>query len=116
MQSTSNQGFKMKICSKCKIEKSVVEFHKDKSRKDGLNNTCKMCVIENVKRWRQANPEKKREHDKKYKQANPEKVKRWYQANPEKVRESIKRWQQANPEKMREISKIRWAIKKQSGL
>ena len=125
----------MKTCSRCKIEKSVSEFHKDKNKKDGLNNICKMCAIEKgkkyrqanpekvrdgVNRWRQANPEKVRDGVNRWQQANPEKVressKRWRQANPEKVIESIKRWQQANPEKMREISKIRWAIKKQSGL
>ena len=96
----------MKICSRCKIEKSVVsEFHKDKNKKDGLNNICKMCSIEKGKKYRQANPEKKRESSK-----------RWRQANPEKVIEKGKKYRQANPEKMREISKIRWAIKKQSGL
>jgi hypothetical protein len=36
----------MKTCSKCKIEKPETEFHKDKSRKDGLNHNCKVCVKE----------------------------------------------------------------------
>ena len=95
----------MKICSRCKTEKSVSEFHKDKNKKDGLNNICKMCAIEKGKKYRQANPEKVRDG-----------VNRWRQANPEKVRESIKRWQQANPEKKRESNKIYYAINKQSGL
>ena len=33
----------MKICPKCKIKKSVKEFHKDKTRKDGLGSHCKEC-------------------------------------------------------------------------
>lgn len=32
-----------KICRKCKIEKSVTEFHKDKGQKDGLYTICKLC-------------------------------------------------------------------------
>ena len=32
-----------KICSKCNIDKDLGEFHKDKSRKDGLRSACKEC-------------------------------------------------------------------------
>ena len=110
----------MKICSRCKIEKSVSEFYKDKSIKDGLNNKCKMCASEKNKRWRKANPEKKRELNKKWNEANPEKVresrKKWKEANPEKIREHDKKWKEANPEKIRESKKIHYAINKQSGL
>lgn len=34
----------MKICSKCNIEKSKQEFHKQKENKGGLKGTCKKCV------------------------------------------------------------------------
>lgn len=33
-----------KICSKCKEEKLLIEFHKDKYTKDGYYNWCKICV------------------------------------------------------------------------
>ena len=33
----------MKICSKCKIEKDIIKFHKSKNHKDGLNLWCKDC-------------------------------------------------------------------------
>lgn len=33
----------MKQCSKCKIEKPKSDFHKNKSRKDGLHHQCKVC-------------------------------------------------------------------------
>ena len=95
----------MKICSRCKIEKSVSEFHKDKSKKDGLNNICKMCASEQDKKYRQANLEKKRELTKK-----------WKEANLEKVREHQKRYRENNPELKRENNKIYYAINKQSGL
>jgi len=32
-----------KICSKCKIEKPIEAFSKDKNKKDGLSNQCKEC-------------------------------------------------------------------------
>lgn len=40
----------MKKCSKCKIEKSLEEFHKNKKMKDGHSYVCKECTkIENDK-------------------------------------------------------------------
>src|SRR3990167_8933270 len=33
-----------KLCVKCKEEKLVTEFHKDKSSKDGHAKRCKKCV------------------------------------------------------------------------
>lgn len=34
-----------KTCAACKITKPVEEFHKDRSKKDGLNLYCKPCTI-----------------------------------------------------------------------
>ncbi len=33
----------MKICTSCKQEKELIEFNKNKSRKDGHNNICRIC-------------------------------------------------------------------------
>ena len=33
----------MKICSKCKIEKSIYSFQRNKKQKDGRQNYCKEC-------------------------------------------------------------------------
>jgi len=35
-----------KICSKCKEEKDVVEFHKHSAKKDGRQGQCKKCIAE----------------------------------------------------------------------
>jgi len=32
-----------KICNKCKKNKNIIEFYKDKSKKDGYRNQCKNC-------------------------------------------------------------------------
>lgn len=35
----------MKCCSKCKQEKPITEFHKDKYRPDGFTTQCKECRL-----------------------------------------------------------------------
>ena len=37
---TRNQS---KICTKCQIEKTIIEFHKDKNEQDGSKSICKEC-------------------------------------------------------------------------
>ena len=52
----------MKICIKCKKEKSRESFHKDRTRKDKLRPYCRECVFE----YNQANKEKKAAYDRQY--------------------------------------------------
>lgn len=43
----------MKECNKCHIIKEETEFYKDKSKKDGIRNQCKMCEdIRHQKRYK----------------------------------------------------------------
>jgi hypothetical protein len=107
----------MKVCAKCKEEKKLTEFSKDKTKKDGFQYKCKSCVnqyhkankeqirekqkqwIENnkeyYKEYYQANKERKKEYDKKYR-------KEYYQANKEKAKEHNKEYYQANKERIKE--------------
>ena len=62
-----------KKCSKCKVVKSVNDFHKHKGRKDGLQQACKECKKEYAKQHHQDNKEKNNERDKQYHQNNKEK-------------------------------------------
>lgn len=41
-----------KRCCHCKVTKSVEDFCKDRSRKDGINILCKVCVYDNKMRWK----------------------------------------------------------------
>lgn len=47
----------MKVCTKCKIEKELSDFNKNKSKKDGYNNICRVCSNANSKKYYQENKE-----------------------------------------------------------
>lgn len=50
-----------KRCSKCKLEKTAIEFSKNKTRADGLNSWCKLCNKQFNKTWyKDNNPEHRR--------------------------------------------------------
>jgi 5-methylcytosine-specific restriction endonuclease McrA len=93
----------MKQCGRCGKKKSLSEFFKYKSRKDGLQTWCKKCQkeysashLENRKeytrKWRNNHPNentmRQREYQRKYQKNNLEKVleriRRWYADNPGK--------------------------------
>lgn len=42
----------MKRCGKCKEQKPITDFHKDKNRADGYQNQCKVCKNAILKNWR----------------------------------------------------------------
>ena len=52
----------MKYCPRCKEDKPESEFSKNKSRGDGLQSTCKVCLRKHNKKWYANN---KRKHRKK---------------------------------------------------
>ena len=90
----------MKKCSKCKVEKELNNFTKQKKNKDGLKSVCKDCTkeyareyyksnIESLKQCKkeyyQANREQRKEQRKEYYKANKQQIKEYYQANKEKI-------------------------------
>lgn len=52
----------MKKCSKCKIDRDLSDFYKDKSRKDGLRNICRGCDKNKINKYRLENPDKVRQY------------------------------------------------------
>jgi len=61
----------LKICTKCKLEKSLDCFCKNNHFKDKLNNLCKDCQKEKWNEWYSKNKEQRKE----YKLKNKEKIK-----------------------------------------
>ena len=49
-----------KQCSSCGIQKGLSEFHKAPANKDGLKNSCKLCIKEYHRLHRLKDPEKYR--------------------------------------------------------
>jgi len=48
----------MKTCSKCKESKPTTEYSKNKTTKDGFQNTCRSCANKRSKEYYQQNPKK----------------------------------------------------------
>lgn len=88
-----------KVCSKCGENKSIVEFNKDKQKKDGYCSSCKICK----KVYYGQNKENKIQYQKEYQKshlAERIKYKRKYYAENEEFREKQKeyfvRWYRKN--------------------
>jgi hypothetical protein len=62
-----------KKCTKCHYVKDISVFNKDKNKKDGLRTICRECVKINNLLFREKNPIKYRESQKKYRDNNKEK-------------------------------------------
>jgi len=67
---------KTKKCSKCKIEKELSSFSKNKRNKDDLCFQCKECRSKISKKYRDNNIEKEKQRHKKYRDANKDKIKK----------------------------------------
>lgn len=102
-----------KVCTKCKIEKEVTAFAKDKGQKSGLRPDCKECAYAVQKSRMQSEEAKQRQREaqQRYRERNNEKVKerqRQYEKTPQRreskrIRERI--YYHANPEHKKEINK-----------
>lgn len=98
-----------KVCTKCKREKLVDKFYKDKKRKDGLRGWCKECFMEVDALWRLKNKEKTKRIRKRYNKKNKTiklmRDKKWRESNSKKVTEYRKEWQGNHKEYFREKSR-----------
>jgi len=84
----------MKKCTKCKLDKEITEFSKDKQKKDGLYPSCKKCESKAGKIYHTNNKEKESKRKKIYYINNKEKIlkrnKLWYINNEEEIRKKSK--------------------------
>lgn len=76
----------MKKCTKCKEDKSLDEFNKNKTRKDGLQNICKNCSQEKSRNYYQNNVEVQRKiiktQNKRRKQECRDNINEYLKKNP----------------------------------
>jgi len=103
-----------KICTKCNVSKSYIEFTKDKRAKDGLGSECKLCNKKNY----YENTEKERNRKKVYLSENKEKLKDYYDQYYEKNRnsklEKCKEYREENKDLIRERGKLYYVSNKDS--
>jgi hypothetical protein len=87
-----------KKCSKCGEVKSVSEFSKDKSRKDGSCNQCKSCVNQ----YYQDHKEERKQYNKQYYQDHREERKQYKQDHKEKIKQYDKQYYQDRREEKKQ--------------
>lgn len=123
-----------KLCCRCKATKSIDEFYKNATRRDGISSFCKVCAAQYGATYRSQNPEKVREGRRDWKARNPDKVKEmdkrhrnlhledrharhsaWRIRNIDSVRERHKEWQKNNSERIREYENNRRARELSAG-
>lgn len=71
----------MKQCARCGEAKSFDDFHKNASKKDGLQSYCKPCLLSRNKQWHDANPEKRARI-----------AAKWYDTNRDAAIATARRW------------------------
>ena len=96
-----------KVCSKCKVEKDLGEFTKDKTKRDGLHNMCKECRRLLHAKWRAKNPEKVKARRAKYRAENPEKVKASRAKYRADLHDSYVIWQLKSPNPPPELIELK---------
>jgi hypothetical protein len=100
-----------KICSNCKIEKNICDFHKWKYGPDGYKRVCKECRKLETNTYYTKNNEKVKLRVSEYRKQNPNKVKevkqRIYEKNKEQILLVNKLYREKNREKRNEYVRNR---------
>lgn len=98
----------MRICSKCKEEKDLSLFHKDKKGKDGYQASCKECL----KKYQLENKDKILQNRKIYREIHKDRIKietsEYKSLNKEVIKQSVKSYREIHKDRLKEISKIYW--------
>jgi len=92
----------MKRCPTCNIKKNDSEFYKNKSKPDGLQNYCKICIKEKQQRYYEENKEQIYKKSKEYIDKNKEKrnayYRKKYKENPSSFKNRHNKWEDKNKE------------------
>lgn len=77
-----------KVCTKCHIEKSIEEFYRHGTNKDGHAGACKTCTLARTSAYTKAHPEIRNKSIRMWRHRHPERVKRYKSQGyrPERVR------------------------------
>lgn len=89
---------KTKICYKCKKERCIGEFSKDKHAKDGLQNKCKNCVKQHYLEHREEISLNGKQYYIEHKEESNFKSKKWYWKHKEESKLYHKKYNLEHPE------------------
>ena len=96
---------KIKICTKCKIDKNIKMFHKHPYGKMGVDSVCKKCKSDIRKRFYLLHREQILQNRKTHRLINKDQVlrteRKYYKKNKEKINLYQKFWCKNNPEKVK---------------
>lgn len=109
-----------KICSRCKLDKPLDDFHRYKRKLKtgvviGKKSACKICLNSSRRDYYNKNKEIVLLRMKKYNQ-KPEIIERnkeYYRQNRERIRDRVKKWKENNKGKAVESQKKYYEKKKQ---
>jgi hypothetical protein len=104
------------ICSKCKQDKPVDDFHKNRSRPSGYAHECKACKNKYISEWKSDNAAHVKDYAKRYRAQNADPIKeckkRWQKNNESHVKEYQEAYQQSERgKKAQKAAKIRHRMK-----
>jgi 5-methylcytosine-specific restriction endonuclease McrA len=103
---------KTKSCSQCGKEKPVSEFTKDLNQRSGLRPECRECAKKSQERGHKANPGRRSQWGKNYRQRNPGKnvagATKWRRNNPEEYKRREVAYRAKNRARLNK-SKLEWA-------
>lgn len=100
-----------KVCTKCGETKPATTeyFHRNRSRRDGLESRCKTCCIEKSAAYRETNQESIREQSRNYYRKNrgkeKERNKLYQKNNRDALNQRMREYRKRNPEASRSTAK-----------
>ena len=94
-----------KICSRCLVEKSCDEYHKDKSRKTGLSSYCKFCAKQYKNKPDIKERAKAREKEYRIENKDSIKIRRKAYSSSQKCKDTRKIYRSKTREKARKYEK-----------
>ena len=101
----------MKKCSKCLVEKELVDFYSQKGTSDGKKSWCKDCVKKARREYYSDNREASLLYSKRYTEENPDVRQRWKSDNMGKLAVDARQYREDNPEKIKAHSILNRAVK-----
>lgn len=96
LDAMADDATQMKTCSKCRVEKRVDSFSRDRARRDGRQPQCKECRNAHRAENREAILDRERAHYAEHQQQHVERSRQYRAANTESIRERRGAYWRAN--------------------